>query len=779
MAVINAVKPGIAPNVATLDPTKHQNNCTLAIKVADAHLKIPKIISSSDLASGSIDELSMMTYLSYFVEPARVKLLKWVRRALPHQGITNFTTDWFDGKNFAALLNSCFPGTLLHWMKMSRDNPMENATEIHNVCSKKLGISPHINAADLSSGKVEELQIMTLVSRIRNSELKSLPDAVVVSGPGLQRAQINKETNFLIDTTQAGPGKLFIDAFYEDGKRVKFTLEEKQSGVLTFMYTPLVPNKITFDIRWSDIPVPNSPFSVQATDSSLIYIVDFEHHCKLRQVEEMIELKLNTKQSGRRNLAAHLLYDNKEKIEANICILDDSIVELKYTPPRAGKPVLHVFLNDKELTHLAIPYTVVDSGGYMIGSLPNNRIYQTFEEAEFSIDSSKNLPLNVLQMTAILTPEIQIPIKFKSIKGNRGYASFKPTLPGVYKVEVVCVDKLIQGSPFTVEVTDPLSCKLHGAVPSFLELNKPHVFELDTKEAGIGNIAFDCVDKDTVSCFNTVFTHQENEYFKKLEIRPLRVGEYLVGIKYHNQWIASSPFRIQVCDISKFGVSGDLVEKKMGVIGKPVRFMITSAEKMEENLIPIVKATGPSAKYSTKLRISEDKRSLTADFTPYEIGTHEVSITYGGFSLPCTYAYLVNQSFWKLLLVTNQFVTLYGAGYQTNDNSPAFGNMFNHNAPCAACSTSARCQKIMIPGKVNCTSSWTREYYGYLMTGRTHALHLRTSYVCVDVNAESVPGSAGFNYNGALLDFTEAVCSGIHCPPYMAGYELPCVVCTK
>ena len=122
---------------------------------------------------------------------------------------------------------------------------------------------------------------------------------------------------------------------------------------------------------------------------------------------------------------------------------------------------------------------------------------------------------------------------------------------------------------------------------------------------------------------------------------------------------------------------------------------------------------------------------------------------------------------------------LYGAGYQTIGNPPAFGNIHDHSAPCAACSTSARRQKIMIPGKVNCTSSWTREYYGYLMTERTHKLHFRSSYVCVDVNAEAVPGSAGFNNNGALLDFTEAVCSGIKCPPYTAGHELPCVVCTK
>ena len=122
---------------------------------------------------------------------------------------------------------------------------------------------------------------------------------------------------------------------------------------------------------------------------------------------------------------------------------------------------------------------------------------------------------------------------------------------------------------------------------------------------------------------------------------------------------------------------------------------------------------------------------------------------------------------------------LYGAGYQTDDYPPAFGNIHAHHAPCAACSTSARGQKIMIPGKANCTSSWTREYYGYLMTERTHDNHNRISYACVDVNAQPVPGSAHFNLNGAVFDFTEVVCSGIQCPPYTAGHELPCVVCTK
>ena len=47
----------------------------------------------------------------------------------------------------------------------------------------------------------------------------------------------------------------------------------------------------------------------------------------------------------------------------------------------------------------------------------------------------------------------------------------------------------------------------------------------------------------------------------------------------------------------------------------------------------------------------------------------------------------------------------------------------------------------MIPAKVNCSASWTREYYDYIMTERNGAY--RTSYTCVDEGMESVPGSSG------------------------------------
>jgi filamin len=635
IAAINAVKPGIAPSVMTLDPTKWRHNCTTAIKIADIHLKIPKIVSADDLSSGNIDELSMMTYLSYFVEHARAKLLKWVRKTIPRMGITDFTSNWFDGKAYSALINACFPGTLPEWMKITNENSLEKIAEMYIVCEKRLSITPNFSSEDLISGKVEELEIMTFVMQIQASELKSLPEEVVVSGHGLEHARIGKEAIFFINTKEAGPGKLLIDSYYENGKKVKFKLEEKVHGVLTLSYTPRALGTIVFDIRWSDVPVAKNPFKVRVTDSSLIQILDYEHHSKLRVTGLPIELRLNTKETGRVNLSAHLTYDDKEKVKAEPSMLDDHVTRLTYTPPKAGKPVLHIFMNDTELIHLSIPYIVVEVGGYKVSKLPESRVYQTFEEASFSIDSSNNLPLDVLQMTAVLTTDIQIAVKFKSIVGNTGTASFKPTLPGVYNVEVVCVDTLIQGCPFTVEVSDPLSCRLNGTAPQFMELEKPYTFELDTKDAGVGDVTFECVDIDTVGYFTSTFREESEEYFKQLEICPHAEGEYLVGIKYHKDWISGSPFRVRVCDPSKFTVVGDLVEKKMDVVGKPCRFKITSLDEIDDNFKPVVKASGPSAKYSPKVRVNDDDPcTLNVSFTPHEIGTHEVVVTYGGFHIP-------------------------------------------------------------------------------------------------------------------------------------------------
>ena len=121
------------------------------------------------------------------------------------------------------------------------------------------------------------------------------------------------------------------------------------------------------------------------------------------------------------------------------------------------------------------------------------------------------------------------------------------------------------------------------------------------------------------------------------------------------------------------------------------------------------------------------------------------------------------------------FSKVYWIEYETG-NGPIY-SVSNHNVPCAVCYVSARLVLLTIPAKTMCPVSWTREYYGYLMTAKDN--YHRTTYECMDKDAEAVAGSVGNHPNSGEIFYTEAYCDGIPCPPYDSEKELTCVVCSK
>ena len=115
-----------------------------------------------------------------------------------------------------------------------------------------------------------------------------------------------------------------------------------------------------------------------------------------------------------------------------------------------------------------------------------------------------------------------------------------------------------------------------------------------------------------------------------------------------------------------------------------------------------------------------------------------------------------------------------GVEYEITQGSP-LQHLREQNAPCAVCDV-PRARVIMVPAKTVCPPSWTREYYGYLMT--EYDGYYRSSYTCIDINPEVVPAESGDN-NPSLFYHTVTDCNGLSCPPYENNRLLYCVVCTK
>ena len=118
-----------------------------------------------------------------------------------------------------------------------------------------------------------------------------------------------------------------------------------------------------------------------------------------------------------------------------------------------------------------------------------------------------------------------------------------------------------------------------------------------------------------------------------------------------------------------------------------------------------------------------------------------------------------------------------GTEYEVNQFNPFVRkNLHDHDPPSAVCFVRSRASMLMMPARNDCPSGWTEEYHGYLMTD--HRSHTRRDFICVDENAEYIPGS-GANKNGALLYPVEGFCGSLPCLPYVNGRELTCAVCTK
>ena len=119
---------------------------------------------------------------------------------------------------------------------------------------------------------------------------------------------------------------------------------------------------------------------------------------------------------------------------------------------------------------------------------------------------------------------------------------------------------------------------------------------------------------------------------------------------------------------------------------------------------------------------------------------------------------------------------IYGVEYQSHTSTRFFADVDDRDAPCAVCEVQGRSQVLMIPAKRTCPAGWTFEYEGLLAS--QHNTQNGADYVCVSNDPETTSGGLS-NDPGGRLFVVEATDDTLPCPPYVDGYELSCVVCTK
>uniref|UniRef100_A0A8W7PHV9 Calponin-homology (CH) domain-containing protein n=1 Tax=Anopheles coluzzii TaxID=1518534 RepID=A0A8W7PHV9_ANOCL len=168
-ALLDYCEPGLFPHWRTLNQSESVRNCERAMNLAYERFGIPKVLEPEYLASRWLDELSGMTYLSYFMRPGGPgynATMKWVNGQIKRP-VTNFTSDFNDGKVFCEIIKD-LGGPVPDPHKLSSD-PSQWESNQQKVIDGglKLGVKPVLAAKDMATADEEHLGVMAYTTWLR------------------------------------------------------------------------------------------------------------------------------------------------------------------------------------------------------------------------------------------------------------------------------------------------------------------------------------------------------------------------------------------------------------------------------------------------------------------------------------------------------------------------------------------------------------------------------------------------------------------------------------
>ncbi|XP_043285268.1 filamin-B [Venturia canescens] len=169
-ALLDYCKPGLFPHWRQLDRTDSVYNCRKAMEISKREFDIPVVLEPEYLASPYLDELSGMTYLSYFMKegsPGFHATLRWVNSQLAHAPVRNFTTDWNDGRALCSIVRN-LGGPVPTYDKLdTKPSSWENNLQMGIDGAKKLGVEPILKAKDMADQNVEHLGVMAYAAHFQ------------------------------------------------------------------------------------------------------------------------------------------------------------------------------------------------------------------------------------------------------------------------------------------------------------------------------------------------------------------------------------------------------------------------------------------------------------------------------------------------------------------------------------------------------------------------------------------------------------------------------------
>ena len=641
---VDHIRPGACPNHFALSTSRGVENCTIGMDLAERLFEIPKILSPDDLNNPDVDDLSVMTYISYFRDPANQLLLQWIRKKIPERNIKNLSTDWNDGINLGALVEACFPGVYPDWEQMDPAQAIDNNKRMIGLIKGNLGLECPITATELANPKIDEIVVATYLSGFKNAKLQVSPEEFRLHVPNLPKgsALVREPVTFSINVSSQSPDflkELKVSA-HGPSADAAVMLKPNGSGELQATVTPTEAGKYDIMAVYQGENISGSPFPLPVADPSKCQI--FGDIPRYMQVGKPQEITVKARGAGIGSLACNC----SPSSESSPSPLLDEVKENKendeylitFTPTNIGEVRVELKWCDEHIPQSPFQVSICDASKcFVSGNKDESKVGEpvTLKVTANEKKAGKATPkITPRGPSANYTPEV------KDNQDGTYEVKFTPWEVGPHKVDILYGKEPIKGSPLSMNVKaapDTQSCSAAGKGLKKAIAGVPTSFDLLAPEKGLAakgkeGIEID-IDSSDGKATHDVVDNEDGTY--KVTYTANKPGAYSIAVKCYDKHIPGSPFNLTVvprADASKCKAEGPALHpNSLKIEGNPLDITVDTTKAGTGDLQ--VEVIGPDGIEPT-VYIASEEGIYSLKFDVPKAGKYLINIKWAGEHIP-------------------------------------------------------------------------------------------------------------------------------------------------
>ena len=548
LALVNFCRPGLVPDLVSVDPANALENAQQAMKLAEENFFIPQLMSPSDLTVEKPDERSVMTYLSYFgnrKSPGQKALFLWIREQLPDGVVvTNFNTDWVNGIALGGLVNAVSSGKFQEYeqfQQTTKESGLENCQQSLEAAQSLLGVKKTVTPEEFTDPDLNSLQRTAYLLQFYYATLKA--DVLDVRYP-----------------EEPGAGKfMWVDIYYPGGSLslIKGYAKGAVVGELETDIELLGNNKyrISFETEQGDqytlsvtvggIRIERSPFVFDLSPSNP-QAVEQKNSILPKKVGIPAILLFDTSKAGKGELTAEASGTASGSIPISVDSTSPTSCQVSFIPMQSDTYTLTIKFDGQEvkgspftipletLVHpemVAIGKPVIDEPGVPVTTPVD---LSKAGEAELKVkcigDKSGEIEATVLSVDK----DIEI--------------TFIPPIEDVYFLSVFFDQTEVVGSPLQIDLypSPPDSKKVRLTEPPSGALDPGAKIKIgfDTAEAGKGEMTVSCTGKSIGEV--PIEVKQASKHKYEVCFTPPSEDVYSINVLWSDSPVVGSPFKLNL-----------------------------------------------------------------------------------------------------------------------------------------------------------------------------------------------------------------------------------------